>query len=252
VGRAASGWQLLRGGGGARTHRVPAAGRCAAGDVFRPPTHRVILSAMVGTGAQLAMLGLFTIFVVIAGTMFEVRGAPDRGARRGAGQGGQTGGPVRACRHLLVLGDVEKKLHACRTMFGVRGAHHRPGGQCVHVGSWARGGGSCRGGGGGVRDPRHPVCPHPTITKPAGSALKRPLPLPPGLQDRGSILTTFIVCYALTSFVGGYVSGGVYTRMEGRHWIQCMLLTAGGEAGVTAHLKPAAATLPCLPLCKPA
>jgi transmembrane 9 superfamily protein 3 len=47
------------------------------------------------------------------------------------------------------------------------------------------------------------------------------------LQERGTILTAFIVCYALTSFVGGYVSGGLYARMEGgKSWIQCMTLTA--------------------------
>ncbi|XP_034702023.1 transmembrane 9 superfamily member 1-like [Vitis riparia] len=29
---------------------------------------------------------------------------------------------------------------------------------------------------------------------------------------RGAIVTTFIVCYALTSFISGYVSGGMYSR----------------------------------------
>jgi len=43
------------------------------GDVFRPPPHRVLLAAFVGTGAQLCLLGLFTIFVTIVGTLFEVR-----------------------------------------------------------------------------------------------------------------------------------------------------------------------------------
>jgi transmembrane 9 superfamily protein 3 len=47
------------------------------------------------------------------------------------------------------------------------------------------------------------------------------------VQERGTILTAFIVCYALTSFVGGYVSGGLYARMEGgKSWIHCMTLTA--------------------------
>lgn len=46
------------------------------------------------------------------------------------------------------------------------------------------------------------------------------------LQERGTILTVFIVCYALTSFVGGYVSGGLYARSDGKQWIQAMLLTA--------------------------
>lgn len=51
-------------------------------------------------------------------------------------------------------------------------------------------------------------------------------------QDRGAILTTAIVCYALTSFVGGYVSGGLYSRMEGKRWIAAMLLTAGLYPGL--------------------
>lgn len=44
--------------------------------------------------------------------------------------------------------------------------------------------------------------------------------------ERGTILTVFLVCYALTSFVGGYVSGGFYARHEGKQWIRTMLLTA--------------------------
>ncbi|XP_010553598.1 PREDICTED: transmembrane 9 superfamily member 1 [Tarenaya hassleriana] len=43
---------------------------------------------------------------------------------------------------------------------------------------------------------------------------------------RGAIVTTFIVCYALTSFVSGYVSGGMYSRNGGKHWIKCMILAA--------------------------
>jgi len=34
---------------------------------------------------------------------------------------------------------------------------------------------------------------------------------------RGAIVTTFIVCYALTSFIAGYVSGGLYSRHGGMH-----------------------------------
>lgn len=34
-------------------------------------------------------------------------------------------------------------------------------------------------------------------------------------RRRGTIVTAFIVCYALTSFVGGYVSGGFYSRNDG-------------------------------------
>ncbi|KAJ3671656.1 hypothetical protein LUZ60_007735 [Juncus effusus] len=43
---------------------------------------------------------------------------------------------------------------------------------------------------------------------------------------RGSITTTFIVCYALTSFISGYVSGGLYSRNSGKTWIKAMILTA--------------------------
>eukprot|EP00898_Chlorokybus_atmophyticus_P000053 jgi/Chlat1/1048/Chrsp110S01532 len=43
---------------------------------------------------------------------------------------------------------------------------------------------------------------------------------------RGAIVTTFIVCYAFTSFVAGYVSGAFYSRSDGKHWIRAMLLTA--------------------------
>ncbi|XP_071697574.1 transmembrane 9 superfamily member 1-like [Rutidosis leptorrhynchoides] len=43
---------------------------------------------------------------------------------------------------------------------------------------------------------------------------------------RGAIVTTFIVCYALTSFVSGYVSGGMYSRNGGKSWIKSMILTA--------------------------
>ncbi|KAH0716250.1 hypothetical protein KY284_009155 [Solanum tuberosum] len=43
---------------------------------------------------------------------------------------------------------------------------------------------------------------------------------------RGAITTTFIVCYALTSFIAGYVSGGLYSRNGGKKWIKSMILTA--------------------------
>ncbi|KAF3661957.1 Transmembrane 9 superfamily member 3 [Capsicum annuum] len=43
---------------------------------------------------------------------------------------------------------------------------------------------------------------------------------------RGAITTTFIVCYALTSFIAGYVSGGLYSRSGGKKWIKSMILTA--------------------------
>uniref|UniRef100_A0A6N2K8Q0 Transmembrane 9 superfamily member n=1 Tax=Salix viminalis TaxID=40686 RepID=A0A6N2K8Q0_SALVM len=43
---------------------------------------------------------------------------------------------------------------------------------------------------------------------------------------RGAIVTTFIICYALTSFIAGYVSGGMYSRHGGKNWIKSMILTA--------------------------
>ncbi|XP_073025946.1 transmembrane 9 superfamily member 1-like [Primulina eburnea] len=43
---------------------------------------------------------------------------------------------------------------------------------------------------------------------------------------RGTIVTTFIVCYAFTSFISGYVSGGMYSRHGGKNSIKSMILTA--------------------------
>ncbi|MCO5561759.1 hypothetical protein L7F22_015382 [Adiantum nelumboides] len=43
---------------------------------------------------------------------------------------------------------------------------------------------------------------------------------------RGAIVTAFIICYAFTSFIAGYVSGGLYSRNDGKYWIKSMLLTA--------------------------
>lgn len=40
------------------------------GDVFRPPRNLVVLSAVVGTGAQLAMLVLLVILMAIVGTLY--------------------------------------------------------------------------------------------------------------------------------------------------------------------------------------
>ncbi|KAK0589172.1 hypothetical protein LWI29_010647 [Acer saccharum] len=85
------------------------------GDVFRPPRNLVVISAVVGTGAQLAMLVLLVILMAIVGTLYV---------------------------------------------------------------------------------------------------------------GRGAIVTTFIVCYALTSFISGYVSGGMYSRHGGKSWIKSMILTA--------------------------
>ena len=41
----------------------------------------------------------------------------------------------------------------------------------------------------------------------------------------GTIVTTFIVCYVLTLFISGYVSGGLYSRNDGKRWIKPMVLT---------------------------
>lgn len=40
------------------------------GDVFRPPRYLVVLSAVVGTGAQLALLVLLVILLAIVGTLY--------------------------------------------------------------------------------------------------------------------------------------------------------------------------------------
>lgn len=45
-------------------------------------------------------------------------------------------------------------------------------------------------------------------------------------DERGTILSTFIGCFSLTSFFAGYSSAGVYKRHDGRKWKKTMLLTA--------------------------
>ena len=40
------------------------------GDVFRPPRNLVILSAVVGTGAQLALLVLLVVLLAIVGMLY--------------------------------------------------------------------------------------------------------------------------------------------------------------------------------------
>lgn len=52
-------------------------------------------------------------------------------------------------------------------------------------------------------------------------------------EGRGTIMTVFIVCYALTSFVSGYISGGFNSRHSGKSWIRAMVLTASLFPGVT-------------------
>ncbi len=45
-------------------------------------------------------------------------------------------------------------------------------------------------------------------------------PAPPGHTT-----TAFVVCYALTSSVAGFVSGSLYKRSRGASWIRCLVLT---------------------------
>eukprot|EP00002_Diphylleia_rotans_P006495 TRINITY_DN15858_c0_g1_i1.p1 TRINITY_DN15858_c0_g1~~TRINITY_DN15858_c0_g1_i1.p1 ORF type:complete len:588 (+),score=99.67 TRINITY_DN15858_c0_g1_i1:60-1823(+) len=45
-------------------------------------------------------------------------------------------------------------------------------------------------------------------------------------RGRGSITTAFIVCYALTSFVGGYASGSLYMRCKGKSWVKNLCVVA--------------------------
>lgn len=44
---------------------------------------------------------------------------------------------------------------------------------------------------------------------------------------RGSILAGVVVLYCLTSFVGGYTSVRLFQKMNGKNWVNCILLTAG-------------------------
>lgn len=38
-------------------------------------------------------------------------------------------------------------------------------------------------------------------------------------------MTAFVICYTLTSGIGGYGGGAFYARYSGKHWIQVFLLT---------------------------
>eukprot|EP01127_Copromyxa_protea_P015585 TRINITY_DN4500_c0_g1_i1.p1 TRINITY_DN4500_c0_g1~~TRINITY_DN4500_c0_g1_i1.p1 ORF type:complete len:597 (+),score=104.70 TRINITY_DN4500_c0_g1_i1:40-1791(+) len=42
----------------------------------------------------------------------------------------------------------------------------------------------------------------------------------------GTIVTTFVALYAVTAFVGGYVSGDYYKKNNGKDWVSAMVLTA--------------------------
>ncbi|CAI9756790.1 unnamed protein product [Fraxinus pennsylvanica] len=46
------------------------------------------------------------------------------------------------------------------------------------------------------------------------------------LSSRGAIVTTFIICYACTSFFSSYINGGMYSRHGGKNWINSTVLTA--------------------------
>lgn len=51
-------------------------------------------------------------------------------------------------------------------------------------------------------------------------------------MDRGRIVVSFIVVYCLTALVGGYTSGGLYSRSGGRRWIAALVHTATLFPGV--------------------
>lgn len=44
-------------------------------------------------------------------------------------------------------------------------------------------------------------------------------------DHRGTIVTSGMLMYALTSVIGGYVSGALYARNDGKNWIKCMVFT---------------------------
>lgn len=51
-------------------------------------------------------------------------------------------------------------------------------------------------------------------------------------RSRGAIVTAFVICYTITSFVGGYGGGGFYQRNNGKNWIKNVLLTSCFFPGV--------------------
>jgi len=58
---------------------------------------------------------------------------------------------------------------------------------------------------------------------------------------RGAIVTTFITCYALTSFIAGYVSGGMYSRHGGTYlhpsvsWFFCFLSSSFAYGSIVVN-----------------
>uniref|UniRef100_A0A6N2MBB3 Transmembrane 9 superfamily member n=1 Tax=Salix viminalis TaxID=40686 RepID=A0A6N2MBB3_SALVM len=164
------------------------------GDVFRPPRSMVLLSAVVGTGAQLAMLVLLVILMAIVGTLYVGWRMP-----------------------LTVLFSMIN----CKIVVP----------KAVKDGSMA------------ITDIsatsdvdiafRHQGASYAFLLVGINAVLgilsldnKFSFTVSPHLSLRGAIVTTFIVCYALTSFIAGYVSGGMYSRHGGKSWIKSMILTA--------------------------
>lgn len=121
------------------------------GDVFRSPQNLVLLSALVGTGAQLAMLILLVILLAIVGMLYV----------------GYVVHSISRLQGLLRTAISHLGWYAL-FLFGYLS---------MLIKSVA-----CCGG-----------------------------------NRRGAIVTTFIVCYALTAFISGYVSGGFYSRNEGKN-----------------------------------
>lgn len=46
------------------------------------------------------------------------------------------------------------------------------------------------------------------------------------LTSRGSGLSIGVIGYLVTTILAGYVSGNLYTRLDGRLWVRAMLLSA--------------------------
>jgi len=46
------------------------------------------------------------------------------------------------------------------------------------------------------------------------------------VYQRGSTVSAFIGCYAVTALVAGYFSGSFFLQYRGKNWIKCMALTA--------------------------
>lgn len=55
-------------------------------------------------------------------------------------------------------------------------------------------------------------------------------------EERGTILTAFIVSYALTSFLGGFFGGGLYARNSGRCYVARPFCSLWGATTVQSSL----------------